>query len=85
MIKRIKLINWRSHKSTELEFEKGSNVLIGKMGAGKSSVINAICFALFGTFPELQRREATLNSVIMDRPAQQDYAKVELEFIHNGK
>ena len=85
MIKRIKLINWRSHKSTELEFEKGSNVLIGKMGAGKSSVINAICFALFGTFPELQRREATLNSVIMDRPAQQEHAKVELEFIHNGK
>lgn len=85
MIERIKLINWRSHKSTELEFEKGSNVLVGKMGAGKSSVINAICFALFGTFPELQRREATLNSVVMDRPAQQDYAKVELEFIHNEK
>lgn len=84
MIKRIKLINWRSHKSTELEFERGSNVLVGKMGAGKSSVINAICFALFGTFPELQRREATLSNIITDRPTKQNFAKVELEFIHNN-
>ncbi|MEM4598196.1 MAG: AAA family ATPase [Candidatus Diapherotrites archaeon] len=85
MIKRVLIENWRSHKRTELEFEKGSNVLIGRMGAGKSSVLNAICFALFGTFPELQRRETTIENVIMSRPNKQDYAKVLLEFSFEGK
>ena len=84
MIKRVMLQNWRSHKHTELEFGKGSNVLIGRMGAGKSSVVNAICFALFGTFPELQRREASLDNIIMNRPLKQDSARVELEFLHQG-
>jgi len=84
MIKRVLLENWRSHKLTELEFERGTNVLVGTMGSGKSSVMNAICFALFGTFPELQRREAKLDDVIMDRPSRADRARVELEFFHNG-
>jgi len=85
MFKRILLENWRSHLHTELEFDRGSNVLIGRMGAGKSSVLNAMCFALFGTFPELHRKETTLENVIMDRPLHKDYARVELEFSCKGK
>ncbi|MEM4662780.1 MAG: AAA family ATPase [Candidatus Diapherotrites archaeon] len=85
MIKRIVIENWRSHKKTELEFDRGSNVLIGRMGAGKSSVLNALCFALFGTFPELQRRETTMESIVMNRPSKQEYAKVTLEFSFDNK
>ena len=85
MIKRVKLENWRSHKNTEFEFEEGTNVLVGAMGSGKSSVMNAICFALFGTFPELQRREARLDGVIMGKPSQEDSAGVEMEFDYKGK
>lgn len=85
MIKRAKLENWRSHKNTELEFDSGTNVLVGTMGSGKSSVMNAICFALFGTFPELQRRETKLEEVIMEKPSRMDSARVEIEFDYKGK
>ncbi|MCX8189669.1 MAG: SMC family ATPase [Candidatus Diapherotrites archaeon] len=85
MIKKVLIENWRSHKRTELEFGKGSNVLIGRMGAGKSSVLNAICFAFFGTYPELQRRETNVENIIMSRPNKQDYARVVLDFSFDGK
>jgi len=85
MIKRVKLENWRSHKRTELEFGPGTNVLVGTMGSGKSSVMNAVCFGLFGTFPELQRREAKLEGIIMDRPSREEFARVEIEFEYKDK
>jgi len=85
MIKRVRLENWRSHKNTELEFEKGTNVLIGSMGSGKSSVMNAICFGFFGTYPELQRREAKLEDVIMSKPHKAESAGIKLEFNYNDR
>ncbi|MEM0360161.1 MAG: AAA family ATPase [Candidatus Diapherotrites archaeon] len=85
MIRRIVLENWRSHKHTELEFGPGTNVLVGRMGSGKSSVMNAICFALFGSFPELQRKEARIEDTIMEKPSQMEEASVLLEFDYGGK
>jgi len=85
MIKRVKLENWRSHKRTELEFGPGTNVLVGAMGSGKSSVMNALCFGLFGTFPELQRRETKLEGIIMDRPSREEFSRVEIEFEYKDK
>jgi DNA repair protein SbcC/Rad50 len=64
MIKSIRLINWRSHADTALEFRKGTNLLVGIMGAGKSSVLEGISFALFGTFPAIERRKMKLDDVI---------------------
>jgi len=85
MIKTLRLKNWRSHKDSEFEFSSGTNVLVGRMGSGKSSAMNALCFALFGTFPALQRREAELGEVIMDKPSIEDEASVEIEFRYGGK
>lgn len=82
MIKRILLENWKTHKYSELEFSAGTNVLIGRMGSGKSSVMEAICFALFGTFPALQRKEISLEEIIMNKPYENDYARVLLEFTY---
>ena len=64
MITKLRLENWKTHKDSELEFDKGTNVLIGKMGSGKTSVIEAICYALFGTFPALNRKEVSIEEVI---------------------
>jgi len=64
MIKSIRLLNWRSHSDTSLEFRKGTNLLVGIMGAGKSSVLEGISFALFGTFPAIERRKMKLDDVI---------------------
>lgn len=85
MIKRVVLENWRTHARSEFEFEKGTNVLVGQMGSGKSSVLDSICFALFGTFPALQNRRLSLEEVITSKPNKEDFAKVALEFDYNGK
>lgn len=84
MITRVSLTNWRSHLQSELEFSEGTNCLIGRMGSGKSSVLDAICFGLFGTFPQLQQKKIKLEDMIMKKPKQQRFAEVKVEFDSNG-
>ena len=48
IIRRVKLENFISHRSTEIEFIRGVNVFIGPNGAGKSSIFEAIFYALTG-------------------------------------
>ncbi len=81
MINSIRLNNWRSHENTELKFKKGTNLLVGIMGSGKSSVLDAISFALFGTFPALERRKLKTTDLIR---FDQDGAAVDLKFHWNG-
>jgi len=85
MIRRILLENWKTHAKSELFFGEGTNVLVGRMGAGKTSVMDAICFALFGTFPSLNSRRISLDEVVMNRPNQMDFCRVEMDFDYAGK
>src|SRR3989338_7820599 len=85
MLKQLVLENWRSHARTEFEFEKGTNVLIGSMGSGKSSTMDAISFALFGSFPALQAKKVKLDDTIMNKPEQKNKARVALTFKINGQ
>ncbi len=56
-------------------------MLVGVMGAGKSSVVDAICFALYGTFPALSNNSGTrLEDLVTDRPVRQESATVRLRF-----
>jgi len=48
LIKRIKLHNIRSYTEQEISFPKGSVLLSGNIGSGKTTVLLAIEFALFG-------------------------------------
>ncbi len=77
MIVSINLVNWRSHDNTELHFKKGTNLLLGIMGAGKSSVLEAISYALFGTFPALEKRRLKTENIIREGC---ESSKVVLEF-----
>ena len=47
-LKSIKLHNIRSYENAEIEFPLGSVLLAGDIGSGKSSVLLAIEFAIFG-------------------------------------
>ena len=44
----IKLKNIRSYIDEEIDFDKGITLLSGDIGSGKSSILLAIDFALFG-------------------------------------
>src|SRR3990167_6630862 len=48
IIKRVKLNNIRSYSEQEIIFPQGSILLAGNIGSGKSSILLAIDFALFG-------------------------------------
>lgn len=85
MISGIKLRYWKSHERTELEFGPGTNMLIGQMGSGKTSVIEGICYALYGTTPALKSRRITLPEIIMVRPTGYTEAAAEVKFEAGGK
>ncbi len=81
MLTELKLINWKTHKNSTFSFQKGVNLLIGIIGAGKSSVADAISYALFGTFPDLNRRKIKLTDLIMkNNYNSKESCSVELSF-----
>lgn len=43
----LKLKNFKSHVNSSINFEKGVTLVLGENGAGKSSIFEAITFALF--------------------------------------
>lgn len=78
MIKNLELKDFISHKDTKLEFGKGITVFVGHNGSGKSSVIDAITYALFGE----HTRKANKNLV---RRGCQSQAMVQIRFTINSK
>jgi exonuclease SbcC len=85
MLTSLTLKNWRTHADTTLEFGKGTNVIVGVMGSGKSSIVNAISYTLFGSFPSVKNRSVTLEEVIMNKPNPQAKAETILTFEQEGK
>ncbi len=85
MIRKLRLVNWKSHLESELDFSEGVNVLVGIMGSGKTSAVQAISFALYGTFPLLQSRKTSLDNIIMRKPQRKERAEVEVWFSLGGK
>ncbi len=78
MLNNIHLKNFLSHEDTTITLSEGVNVFVGNNGAGKSSVIDAITYALYG------KHERGNNSNIVRRDSKND-GSVELEFITKGK
>ena len=70
MLQSVEIVNFLSHSNTRLEFGKGVTVFVGQNGAGKSSIIDAITFALFGE----HLRKSTKG--LLRRGSSQAYTKV---------
>jgi len=49
IIKRVQLENYRSHSNITVEFTKGVNLILGKNGRGKTSILEAISTVMFNT------------------------------------
>ncbi len=50
IIKSIELRNIRSHKNTSISFPSGVVLIKGEVGSGKTSILDGLKFALFGSF-----------------------------------
>ena len=48
MIRSIRIINWKGYDEIYLTFHDGLNFLVGPNRIGKTSILDAICFAFFG-------------------------------------
>ena len=70
MISSVELENFLSHSDTSINFDKGVTVFVGDNGAGKSSIIDAITFALFG------KHTRKSNKGLIKRGETQGYTKV---------
>ncbi len=77
IIKRVKLQNIRSYTSLDLALPEGITLLWGDIGSGKSTVLHAIEFALFGVM-----REVSGSSLLRKGKKQ---GSVELTFNIDGK
>lgn len=78
LIKSVKLNNIRSYTNHKIEFPTGSVLLAGDIGVGKSSILLAIEFALFGI-----RRNQLPGSALLRHEKKQ--GSVELKFEIEGK
>ena len=70
MITSVEMGDFLSHQDTKLEFDNGVTVFVGQNGAGKSSVIDAITFTLFGTHTRKS------NKGLIKRGANQGFARI---------
>ena len=77
IFKRLKLFNFKSHEETVIPFEKGISVIVGENGAGKSTILEAISFALFK-----QHTAKKIDDLVRNNS---EAMNVELEFISNGR
>ena len=85
MIDSLTLENWKTHKRSTFNFRKGTNVLVGVIGSGKSSVLDGICYGLYGTFPALKSSRVNVADLLTRKPMSADIAKIEVCFTKNDK
>jgi len=78
LIKKIVLNNIRTYTNEEINFEESAILLSGDIGSGKSSILLAIEFALFG----LARGKLSGESLLRKGTNE---GSVELEFDINNK
>lgn len=57
IINKITLDNYRTHSHKEIEFTEGINLIAGKNGSGKSSILEALGYAMFGVMPRTDLSE----------------------------
>ncbi len=72
----LRLTNFRQHADTRIAFDDGLTGIIGPNGSGKTTILEAIAFALYG----VDAARGTRESIRFSRAQPRATVKVELEF-----
>ena len=65
-IEKIEMTNFRNHKDVLVDFSPGINIIWGENGSGKSTILDALTFALFGK-PFRNINKAQLINTVIER------------------
>jgi exonuclease SbcC len=76
----LTLRNFRQHSDSHIQFRQGLTGIIGANGAGKSTVLEGLAYALFGA----DAIRGTKGSIRWNRAPARKGAEVELDFSANG-
>lgn len=76
-LRRLRLVNFRQHADTVLEFEAGLTGIVGPNGAGKSTLLEAIAWAMYGT----PAARGTRDSIRRRSAPPRSRVEVELDFV----
>ncbi|MEM4540999.1 MAG: DNA double-strand break repair ATPase Rad50 [Archaeoglobaceae archaeon] len=78
ILKEISLKNFKSHRNTKISFDKGINLIAGRNGSGKSSILDAILVALYGV------RQGYARKADLIQIGAEDYS-IEILFEHGNR
>jgi exonuclease SbcC len=73
---RLTLLNFRQHASTAIEFGSGITAIIGPNGVGKTTLLEAIAWAFYGT----PAARGTRDSIRWNRAPARASVRVEVDF-----
>ncbi len=76
---RLRLDNFRQHIATDIRFADGMTAIVGANGAGKTTILEAITFALYG----VQRK--TKESIRFFWAEPRSKMRVTLDFVFEGR
>ncbi|QEZ89290.1 AAA family ATPase [Aliarcobacter cibarius] len=76
ILTKLKLENFKKYRFFEISFDLGLIGIIGKNGSGKSTIFEAILFALYGELKNKGDKEVVRNANALEK----DIVSVELEF-----
>ncbi len=62
MIEELRLRNFLGFRSASIKFTRGLNLITGRNSAGKTALLEAIIYGLYGTVPGMERRQYLLVS-----------------------
>ncbi len=75
-LNRIALSNFRQHADTRIDFDAGLTGIIGPNGSGKTTILEALAWAIYGNTAARGTRE----SIRFNRAAARATVRVELDF-----
>lgn len=77
LFSKISLQNIRVFKNNTFEFNKGINLIVGKNGSGKTTILESLALFSFGRFQSIQRDQMAIRSG-------KKVARIEAQIIQNS-
>jgi exonuclease SbcC len=77
-LNRLRMLNFKKYKNFDIEFQDGLTGIIGRNGAGKSTIVEAIAWALYGSKASTIKRELIKNSNALENESVKVYLDLNI-------